>query len=91
MSQIGWSHDKRERVELAFYQFLRRCFVNTKDYGLICIGDNLYMGQVRAITLIFDALGSRHSRHLYSQSAATRRVDNFSLSDRLLTRHPQGT
>jgi len=52
----GWSHAKRERVELAFYQFLNRCFVNSKDYGRICLGENLYEGQRRAITEIFDAL-----------------------------------
>ena len=52
----GWSPDKRERVQYAFMQFLRRCFVNSKDYGLICIGDNLWEGQRRVIDEIFDAL-----------------------------------
>ena len=52
----GWSPEKRERVEFAFYQFLNRCFVNSKDYGRICLGENLYEGQRRAITEIFDAL-----------------------------------
>ena len=56
MSGFGWSSEKRERVELAFFQFLKRCYVNTKDYGLICIGDNLFMGQTYAINKIFDAL-----------------------------------
>ena len=52
----GWSHSKRERVELAFYAFLNRCFVNSKDYGRICLGENLFLGQRLAITAIFDGL-----------------------------------
>lgn len=52
----GWSNAKRERVELAFYEFLNRCFVNSKDYGRICLGERLYEGQYRAISAIFDAL-----------------------------------
>jgi hypothetical protein len=56
MSEQGWPHDKRVRVEAAFYQFLNRCFVNSKDYGRICLGERLYFGQRYAITQIFDAL-----------------------------------
>ena len=52
----GWSHDKRVRVEGAFYAFLNKCYVNSKDYGRICLGENLYVGQRRAITEIFDGL-----------------------------------
>lgn len=52
----GWDKAKRERVEAAFYKFLDRCYVNSKDYGRICIGENLWEGQRRAITEIFDAL-----------------------------------
>ena len=52
----GWSHAKRERVELAFYAFLRNCYVNSKDYGPICLGENLFLGQILAITAIFDGL-----------------------------------
>jgi hypothetical protein len=52
----GWTHEKRVRIETAFYQFLDRCFVNSKDAGRICLGENLYEGQRRAITQIFDAL-----------------------------------
>ena len=52
----GWPKEKRVRVEAAFYKFLDRCFVNSKDYGRICIGENLWEGQRRAITEIFDAL-----------------------------------
>lgn len=52
----GWSHQKREAVEIAFYQFLNRCFINSKDLGRICLGEHLYQGQIDAITEIFDAL-----------------------------------
>jgi len=52
----GWSAEKRDRIELAFYAFLNRCYVNSKDHGLICIGENLWEGQRRAIGEIFDAL-----------------------------------
>ncbi len=53
----GWSRDKREKTELAFYQFLRRCWVNSKEATEpVCLGENLYWGQVHVITEIFDAL-----------------------------------
>ena len=52
----GWSHAKREKAELAFYQFLKRCFVNSKDAGRICLGDSLYDGQTKFITTVFDGL-----------------------------------
>lgn len=52
----GWSHEKRVQVEQAFYAFLDRCYVNSKDYGNICLGQNLYFGQRYAITQIFDGL-----------------------------------
>jgi hypothetical protein len=52
----GWSHSKREKVEAAFFQFLNRCYVNSKDSGQICLGENLYQGQIDCISEIFDAL-----------------------------------
>jgi hypothetical protein len=52
----GWSHKKRVAVEEAFYQFLNRCFVNSRDYGRICLGETLYWGQRLFITEVFDAL-----------------------------------
>ena len=52
----GWTKAKREAVEAAFYLFLSRSFVNSKDAGRICLGESLYEGQRRAITEIFDAL-----------------------------------
>lgn len=52
----GWSTRKRETVEQAFYAFLNRCYIDSKDHGRICLGENLYWGQVHAITCVFDAL-----------------------------------
>lgn len=52
----GWSHDKRVRTEKAFYAYLRKCFVNSKDAGRISLGDEIYDGQRHLITQIFDAL-----------------------------------
>lgn len=52
----GWSHQKRVRVEKAFYEFLNRCYVNSKDFGRICLGEHLYDGQRWFITAVFDAL-----------------------------------
>ena len=52
----GWTREKRIRVEEQFYAYLKRCFINTRDYGLLCLGENLYTGQIYAITQIFDAL-----------------------------------
>lgn len=56
MSEHGWSPEKRARVEGAFYKFLSKCFVNSKDSGRICLGDNLFLGQRLAITEIFNGL-----------------------------------
>lgn len=52
----GWSHRKRESVELAFFRFIDRCYINSKDSGRICLGKNLYQGQRDTIEQIFDAL-----------------------------------
>lgn len=52
----GWSSEKREKVELAFYQFLNRCYVNSRDGGRICLGESIYEGQRRVISDIFDGL-----------------------------------
>lgn len=52
----GWSHAKRVKVEKAFYDYLNRAYVYSKDKGRICLGENLYEGQRRLITEIFDAL-----------------------------------
>lgn len=56
MANKGWTRKKRVAVEKAFYDYLRRCFINSKDAGRICLGDNLYTGQKLCITKIFDAL-----------------------------------
>jgi len=52
----GWTHKKRVAVERAFYAFLDRCYINSKDAGRICLGEYLYDGQRRFITEVFDAL-----------------------------------
>src|SRR5882672_5343593 len=52
----GWSKRKRDTVEAAFYVFLERSNIDSKDGGRICLGDNLYWGQRHVITEIFDAL-----------------------------------
>lgn len=52
----GWTHEKRLVVEQAFYQFLNRCYVNSKDDGRICLGERLFDGQIKFITETFDAL-----------------------------------
>ena len=51
----GWSHDKRLRIEKAFYEFLDHCFIYSKDIsGQICLGKELYDGQIVFITEVFD-------------------------------------
>jgi hypothetical protein len=55
MSQ-GWSHERRVAVEAAFYTFLNQCYIESKDDGRICLGKNLYEGQRKVVTQIFDAL-----------------------------------
>jgi hypothetical protein len=52
----GWSKEKRDRVEEAFYLFLSHCYINSKDEGRINLGQHLYEGQIRTITEVFDAL-----------------------------------
>jgi len=52
----GWTEQKRDRVEAAFYAFLAKCYINSKDKGRICLGEHLYDGQVQFITTVFDAL-----------------------------------
>lgn len=52
----GWSTDKRNRVESAFYKYLDRCWINSRDGGRVCLGKNIYQGQKRVITQIFDGL-----------------------------------
>lgn len=56
MAVSRWTREYRLKIERAFYAFLNRCFVNSKDYGQICLGENLYDGQIRLITAVFDSL-----------------------------------
>jgi hypothetical protein len=43
-------------MERGFYAFLSRTWVNSKEYGRICLGEKLYDGQKRFIKTAFDAL-----------------------------------
>jgi hypothetical protein len=52
----GWSTEKRDRIESAFYEFLSRCYVNSRDHGRICLGEHLFDGQIEFISAVFDAL-----------------------------------
>src|SRR5215475_5170555 len=52
----GWNHEKRLRVEQAFYAYLDECYVESRDSGRISLGKNLFDGQRRFITEIFDGL-----------------------------------
>lgn len=52
----GWTRAKRLATEKVFYEFLDRSYVFSKERGRICIGQQLYDGQRRVITQIFDAL-----------------------------------
>lgn len=52
----GWSRDKREKFEKGFYSFLNSCFINSKNTGFTCLGENLYDGQRRFITAVLDGL-----------------------------------
>jgi hypothetical protein len=52
-----WYKEKRVVFEKASYDFLDICYINSKDHvGLICLGKNLYEGQRKLITEIFDGL-----------------------------------
>jgi hypothetical protein len=52
----GWSREKRVKAEKAFYLFLNRSYINSKDAGRLCLGEHLYDGQIRFISAVFDAL-----------------------------------
>lgn len=52
----GWSRDKREKFEKGFYSFLNSCYINSKNTGFTCLGENLYDGQRRFITTVLDGL-----------------------------------
>jgi hypothetical protein len=60
----GWTRKKRTAVERAFYAFLDRSFVNSKEGGRICLGRQLYKGQRKFITLVFDSL-ENGCHHVY--------------------------
>lgn len=53
---MGWSREKRVAFEKAFYVFLDNCWINSKDKGFISLGENLFDGQRRFLTDVFDGL-----------------------------------
>src|ERR1019366_6622667 len=52
----GWSRAKREKFAAAFYAFLGSCFINSKNTGFTCLGENLYDGQRKFIETVLDGL-----------------------------------
>lgn len=56
MATRGWSKEKREKFEAAFYTFLNNCYVNSKNTGFTCLGEHLYDGQRKFITTVLDGL-----------------------------------
>jgi hypothetical protein len=52
----GWSHDKRNKFEDNFFQFLNSCYINSKNTGFTCLGEHLYDGQLRFINTVLDGL-----------------------------------
>lgn len=53
----AWSREKRTVFEEGFYEFLNNCHIFSKDTtGLVCLGRNLYDGQRRFFTSVFDGL-----------------------------------
>jgi len=52
----GWSRQKRQKFEAAFYDFLNHYYINSRDGGQVCLGANLYDGQIWFITTVFDGL-----------------------------------
>jgi len=52
----GWTHQKRLAVEQAFYAYLSRCVIDSKEDGEIVLGEHLYASQRTAITMVFDGL-----------------------------------
>lgn len=52
----GWTRQKRVEFEGAFYDFLGEARVNSKDYGEIVLGDQLYRAQKVFFGTVFDGL-----------------------------------
>ncbi len=52
----GWSTEKRDKFEEAFYTFLANCFINSKNKGFVSLGENLYFGQRLFIEKALDGL-----------------------------------
>jgi hypothetical protein len=52
----SWTRQKRETFEAAFYEFLGTVYINSKDLGKTCLGDNIYEAQRRFISTVLDGL-----------------------------------
>lgn len=52
----GWSRQKRETFEAAFYTFLNHVSINSKDYGSMILGQRLFKAQRMFYTAVFDGL-----------------------------------
>lgn len=52
----GWSRAKRVAFEESFYRFLDNCFIFSKDYGKISLGEHLFDGQRIFIKDVLDGL-----------------------------------
>lgn len=52
----GWSRQKREAFEAGFREFLNHVTINSKDYGKMILGQNLFDAQERFIQCVFDGL-----------------------------------
>jgi hypothetical protein len=52
----AWSKSKRKAFESAYYEFLNNCYINSKDGGVMCLGDGIYPAQTRLCTAVFDGL-----------------------------------
>ena len=50
----GWSPEKRRVLQDTLYEFLNHCWIDSKDHGLICLGQHLYLGQHLLIKMILD-------------------------------------
>lgn len=52
----GWTKAKRKAFEAGFREFLNYVTINSKDYGKIILGKNLFDAQERFIKAVFDGL-----------------------------------
>lgn len=51
-----WSAGKIKLFRREFLEFLNHCYINSKDGGVSCLGENIYGSQTRMLDSIFDGL-----------------------------------